>query len=106
MIHIYRFVFGGDFALKIYIAGKITNNPTYMKDFEKAETELTIQGYVVLNPAKIPNEIGYEACMHICFAMIDVVDAVYLLPNWVDSKGAKREREYAESKGKLIIFGE
>jgi hypothetical protein len=89
--------------MKIYIAGKITNNPTYIEDFEKVEKELTELGHVVLNPAKLPNGLGYENCMHICFAMIDTVDAVYLLPNWKDSKGANREFKYASEKFKYIV---
>lgn len=89
--------------MKVYIAGKISNNPNYIEDFEKAEAELTELGHVVLNPAKIPNGLGYENCMHICFAMIETVDVVYLLPNWKDSKGANREREYAFKKLKRVV---
>jgi hypothetical protein len=36
--------------------------------------------------------------------MIDVCEAVAFLPNWTESKGAKEEMEYANSKGKKIIY--
>lgn len=89
--------------MKVYIAGKITGNPNFKKDFEQAETELIKRGHAVLNPAKLPDcGFGYEDYMHICFAMIDVVKAVYLLPNWKGSPGANREFDYALASSKII----
>jgi hypothetical protein len=41
--------------------------------------------------------------MKVCFAMIDVCECVYLMDNWMDSPGARREKEYAESKKKIIF---
>ena len=35
----------------IYISGPITGTSDYMKRFEKAEKELTENGYSVINPA-------------------------------------------------------
>ena len=37
----------------IYISGPITGTSDYMKRFEKAEKELTENGYSVINPAKV-----------------------------------------------------
>ena len=37
-----------------------------------------------------------EDYMRICFAMIDVADAVVFLPNAADSAGARLERAYCE----------
>ena len=86
---------------KIYIAGKITDNPDYKTHFARAEKRLT-ENHTVMNPAVLPLGFDYEDYMKICFAMIDVCDAVYMLDNWQDSPGAIREYEYA--KGKEIIF--
>ncbi len=80
---------------KVYIAGKINGNPTFREDFQQQEDKLLSQGYAVLNPAKLPDNLGYEDYMHICLAMIDVADIVFLLPNWRNSPGATREYEYA-----------
>ena len=43
--------------------------------------------------------------MKICFAMIDVCDAVYLQINWQGSRGATLERNYALGTGKILIKG-
>lgn len=42
--------------------------------------------------------------MAICTAMIDVSEAVYMLGNWKESPGAIRERFYAMSKEKRVIY--
>ena len=91
--------------MKIYIAGKITNNPNFEKDFEQAEIKLLEQGHSVLNPAKLPRGLDYEDYMHICLAMIDVSDAVCLIGRWKDSEGAKREHKYAVKSKKIVWEG-
>lgn len=87
---------------KVYIAGKINGNPTFREDFEQQEQKLVSQGYAVMNPAKLPDGLGYEDCMYLCFAMIDIADIVVMLPNWKDSPGATREYEYAIKNNKCI----
>ena len=88
--------------MKVYIAGKITGLENYQQKFRAAQDRLEARGYSVMNPAVLPLGFDYEDYMRICFAMIDVCDAVYMLDNWRDSPGAIREYEYA--KGKEIIF--
>lgn len=39
--------------MKVYIAGKITNNANYEKEFKEAEEYLKSKGYVVINPVKL-----------------------------------------------------
>lgn len=90
--------------MKIYIAGKITDNPDYKQHFAEAEKRLTEAGHTAMNPTCLPLGFDYEDYMRICFAMIDVCDAVYMLNNWEDSPGAIREYEYAKGKGKEIMF--
>ena len=87
---------------KIYIAGKITGEENYRQKFKAAQDELEARGYRAMNPAILPPGFAYEDYMHICFAMIDVCDAVYFLADWRDSPGATREHEYASRLGKVI----
>ena len=89
---------------KIYVAGKITGNCKYKEEFAKAETELRGRGFVVFNPSTMPDGFDQSEYHHVCMAMIDVCDAVYFLPTWVDSKGSHLEMGYAMGKGKVVEF--
>ena len=89
--------------MKIYIAGKITNNPNYKAQFAEAEKALKEQGHVTMNPSVLPDGFEHHEYMWICYRMIDVCDAVYLLNNWKDSAGALMEYDYALRNKKIII---
>lgn len=80
--------------MKIYIAGKITDNPNYKEQFEAVQKALEQEGHAVMNPAILPPGFEHHEYMKICYAMIDACDAVYFLDTWEDSKGAKMEMEY------------
>ena len=82
--------------MKVYIAGKITGDPGYRDKFAAAEIQLGWQGHTVLNPAELPSGMSREDYMRICFAMIDVADAVVFLPDAAESAGARLERAYCE----------
>lgn len=87
---------------KIYLAGKITDDPEYKVKFLKKETHFLNNNYIVINPIILPEGLAHQEYMHICFPMIDVVDEVYFFKDWTSSKGAKAEHDYAISKGKKI----
>ena len=94
--------------MKIYISGAITGTNDFMERFAKAERELTYIGYSVVNPAKVnaqlPEDTNYDEYMKMCFCMLDMCDAIYMLNGWEESRGANREYGYAIAKGKEVIF--
>jgi len=92
---------------KVYIAGKISGLPKgeYMGRFEDVEFTLTIRGHKALNPCKIvPQHLDYEDQMAICMRLVEIADVVFMLDNWKDSNGAKREHAHAEALGKQILY--
>ena len=90
---------------KIYIAGKITGCPDYKENFKKAEEFIkNKEECVVLNPTILPLGLEHHEYMKMCYPMIDVSDTVIFLPNWVESKGAKMESDYAKENGKNCIY--
>ena len=94
--------------MKIYISGAITGTDDYMELFAKAEKELTEQGYSVVNPAKVnaqlPEDTSYEEYMKMCFCMLDICEAIFMIQGWDKSCGANREYGYAMAKDKIIMY--
>lgn len=95
---------------KIYISGQIIGQPIeeVTAKFEAAEAMLKAQGYEVVNPLK--NGIHANASWEVHVAMDVLIlmgcKAIYLLPDWVFSKGATFEKNLAELTGKTIIYEE
>lgn len=92
--------------MKVYIAGKISGDPNYKDKFEAAKKVFEKDGFIVLQPAILPEGMTPADYMRICFAMIDSADAVVFLKDWNDSKGAKLEHEYCGYIHKPIFFVE
>ena len=94
--------------MKIYISGAITGTTDYIERFAKAENELAEQGYSVVNPAKVnaqlPEDTTYEGYMKMCFCMLDMCGAIYMLKTWNKSCGANRELGYAMAKNMIIMY--
>lgn len=96
--------------MNIYVAGPMTGLPDWNRaEFEKAELELSDQNHTVLNPARHiplcnPDAIPHSAYMLISLAMVDCCEAVYMLDGWERSKGARREKEYAERRGLKLMY--
>jgi len=88
----------------IYIAGKITGDPDYREKFAAAEERLWGEGYIVLSPAWMPEGMTKADYMRICFAMIDISDAVYFLRDYRQSSGALVEWPYCRYIGKQIMY--
>jgi hypothetical protein len=74
--------------------------------FHGAESELGEEGYTVLNPAILPNGLTQAEYMDIDLAMLKCADAIYLLEDWVTSKGARAELALAEKLGLQVFYQE
>lgn len=91
-------------ANKVYIAGKITGDPNYREKFAEAEKELKRRGYLVMNPAVLPEGFEWNEYMQITKAMLGVCDTIYLLHDWKESEGAIKERLWALTAGCTMIY--
>jgi hypothetical protein len=76
---------------------------TYKGIFADAQRELE-KDYTVINPALLPIGLESDKYMPICFAMIDAVDAIYMLKGWEQSEGACLEKAYAEYHKKKVMY--
>lgn len=90
----------------IYLSGKITGDPDFREKFKKKAEELTKQGWRVYNPAVHPDMFTWEHFMELDLLALSKCDAIYLLDDWKDSRGAKVELAEAKRLGKRIIYGE
>lgn len=95
---------------KLYIAGPMTGIPdSNYPAFRKAEADLKAAGYDVLCPvdAEQHNDTGkpqtWDWYMRHALRMVLDADGVALLPEWRQSRGARLEREVAQSLG-LSVF--
>lgn len=79
----------------IYIAGPMAGHPDYWETFALAERALIKKGWIVLNPAVLPQGLKPEAYMPICLAMLNAADAICMLEGWLTSTGARTEKAFA-----------
>lgn len=94
--------------MKVYVSGKISglDSVEAKKNFIKAELRLKNQGHEVMSPKGVMDFAGFEHddYMHVCKAMVDVCDAIYMLSNWQTSKGSREELNYAKEWRKEVLW--
>lgn len=93
--------------MKVYISGKISG----IEDdapalFKMAELRIKALGHEAVNPMELPHDHGktwHDYMREDIRAMCDC-DAIYMLSNWADSKGAIVEHGLAATLGLRIIY--
>lgn len=88
----------------VYIGGPITGVEHYWEPFDMADAKLSALGYNTLLPTVMPAGYTNGEYMRVCFALIDMADAVYFLPGSENSGGACLERDYCHYTGKPYTF--
>jgi len=93
---------------KIYISGKITGLPVgeVKARFQQAELMLIGLGYEVVNPLKngLTKEHSWAEHMLRDIESLFDCDVIYMLNNWMDSKGARIEKNIADELGMDVWF--
>ena len=89
----------------IYISGKITGCDDYKERFAVAETYLRGQGHKTINPARIDlgKDATWQQYMKFDLYLLGLCDAIYMLDNWIESRGARIEWMFAKTKGLKIV---
>ncbi len=105
--------------MKVYISGKIGEealSEATRGKFAKAEKMLKAEGFDVFNPTvsglgKCAEEAAkkYGTTFYMEILIYDLMalkscDAIYMLPDWMDSPGATVELHYAMATGKKVLF--
>lgn len=72
--------------MKVYVAGKVTGLPKneVFRKFNGSVRTLKEGGHAVMSPAVLVlnEDFEHEDYMHVCYAMIDVCDAVFMQRDW------------------------
>lgn len=94
---------------RTYIAGKITGlEPSdYLAKFHQAEKLLEKVGHLPVNPCRLPIEgLEYEWEDYITLGVDRLLrcEAIYLLSDWKESRGARIEHAIAMELGLEIIY--
>lgn len=98
--------------MKIYIAGKISglNYSDAFAKFFNATKLLRGLGHEPINPMEVNGLDGdgkqhpWAEYMRRDIPVLLSCDAIYLLPDWTDSQGAKLEKHIADELGMLVIY--
>lgn len=93
--------------MKIYIAGPISGTADWETRFKEATAAICRKGHEAVNPVDIrlliattgETAISYKKTLNICKALVGACDAIYMMPGWQKSNGARQEHDEAIDKG-------
>lgn len=95
--------------MRIYVSGPITHDPHFREHFQEHAQKLRDKGHTVLDPTVWDREkvhLSYDEYMKLDLTMLEVCNAIYMLPGWADSKGAKQELDRAAQLGLRIFYAD
>lgn len=87
----------------VFLSGAVTLDKNYREKFGLAEQVLNKMGYIVLNPAVLPDGLEYDEYLRITLAMLGEADGVCVFDDWSESNGARVEIEEALHKDMPIV---
>lgn len=92
-------------SVKLYLAGRIRNDPQYALKFANAAAKLRREGWSVFNPAAA-NQEGRPLSKIMCYLLPHLceAEAIALLPGWWRSGGARIEWLLAKYLKIKIIY--
>lgn len=98
-------------VLKVYLSGKIAGLPEeeYQQNFAQAALKacelFPNQRLQFINPATLP-AIHHSWADYLIrdLMLLKDCDAIVMLPDWIDSKGATVEHDFAEGCGLIIKY--
>lgn len=89
---------------RCYISGAITSDPEFKAKFQAAQEKLEKFGFRVFNPTCLPPIFTWPEFMDIDLTCLRNCDAIYMLPDWETSRGAKIEHAFAVSMNLPVIY--
>lgn len=94
--------------MKIYISGKIQGLPydEVVEKFGIAEKHLSGLGFIAVNPLKngLSQNESWKSHMAADIAILFKCEAIYMLSDWLYSKGARIEKYIAVTTGMTIFY--
>lgn len=91
----------------VYISGPVTGTNDYPLRFKDGCEEVRKMGYEPINPISaaihFPKTMDWSGYMMIALEQLRNADAIYMLPGWKNSNGARCEYYFAKGMGKEIL---
>ncbi len=94
-------------ARRIYVAGPMTGHPDLnFPAFHATAAALRADGWHVENPAEINADPAADwlVCMRADITRLVTCDAIYMLPGWKQSRGARVEHTLAVGLGLDVTY--
>lgn len=92
--------------MRIYISGKMNGDPNFKEKFDYAEKFCIVscEFTEVINPASLVRLPTWKESLKRDLKILNDCDAIFMLKNWKESKGAILEHWYAKRLGLKIFY--